>query len=408
MKRFAFLCIFLFCSLLLCAQSNFLPGTITKSTGEIENGFVDYKEWAKNPSRISFKKGTDAIASSYSVDDLLGFEVMGKEKYIRASIKKDMMPVKINDLKVLPSVKVESVIAFVREIFRNDRIGLYIYRDFKDHFYVSETNGEFVELVYGVTANGEDVLENNAFRDQLLNYFPELRNKVKVTGNLERLRYRETDLTGFFYMATNTKAKPKQKIKPVFFAGTGIALSTLKVSGYNEISLMDYKTSISPFLFAGVDIITKRNLGAFVIRPQVYFYNLNYEGTYTKDALGGSKEEAKYVLKSTNFNVSLGGLYNFWIKPKQKVYAGLEVVGNFSKYKENELTRRNLTTGSVSEVYHLLEYESSWFSVNAMAGAVFMERFEIAVTARLTGSFSTMLGTNVKPSIYLLKLGYRF
>src|SRR6185436_11950356 len=120
MKRFAFSCTFLFCSLLLFAQSNFIPCSITKSAGESINGFIDYKEWSKNPSTISFKKSLDEAATAYSVDDLLGFEVTGKEKYLRARIKKDMMPVKISELKVVPSVKLETVTAFVRELFRND------------------------------------------------------------------------------------------------------------------------------------------------------------------------------------------------------------------------------------------------------------------------------------------------
>ena len=398
MKRFAFLSTFLLCSFLLFAQSNFLAGTITKSSGEVVNGFVDYKEWSKNPSAISFKKSLDENATSYSVDDLTGFEITGKEKYIRARIKKDMMPVKVQDFNVLPAEKVVSETAFVRELFRNDRIGLYIYRDFKDHFYVSEGNAEFVELVYSIKPTDADVVENNIFRDQLLTYFPELRTDTKVKNKLEHLKYKEDDLTQFFYAATNTKAKSVEKIKPVFFAGTGAAITTLKMSSdFSDVAVLDYKTTISPILYAGVDFITKRNRGAFVFRPQLSFYNLNYEGTYIRNHPAGYQEEIKHVLKMSNFGISLGGLYNFWNKPKQKVYGGLEVVGNISSYSKNEFTE-----------YNLMEFESSWFTVNAMAGAIFMKRFEIGVSARLTGSFSAMDGINAKPSIYLVKLGYRF
>jgi hypothetical protein len=409
MKRFAFSCALLLCTLLSLAQSNFLPGSITKPTGEVENGFIDYKEWSKNPSTINFKKSLDETVSTYSADEILGFEVTGKDKFVRARIKKDMMPVKIQDFNVLPAEKVVAETAFVRELFRNDRIGLFIYRDFKDHFYVTDANGEYVELVYTITPNGADVIENNVFRDQLLTYFPELRSDAKVNKKLERLKYKETDLTQFFYTATNTKAKAEEKIKPVFFAGTGVAIHTLKMSsGVYDIALLDYKTSFSPVLYAGVDIITKRNRGAFVIRPQLSFFNLNFEGTHIRNHPAGYKEEAKHVLKMNNFTISLGGLYNFWNKPKQKVYGGLEVVGNISAYQENELTRQNLTTGTITTDENLMEFESSWFTVNAMAGAIFMKRFEIGVSVRLTGSFSSIIAVNAKPSIYLVKLGYRF
>ncbi len=120
---------------------------------------------------------------------------------------------------------------------------------------MSAANAGYVELVYTVTPDGADAVENNVFRDQLLTYFPELRSDAKVNKKLERLKYKETDLT------------------------------------------------------------TDENL---------------------------------------------------------------------------------------------MEFENSWFTVNAMAGAIFMKKFEIGVSARLTGSFSSMIGINAKPSIYLVKLGYRF
>ena len=408
MKRLASFLTLLLCSLLSFTQSNFLPGSVTKSGGDVVNGFVDFKEWSKNPSSINFKKSLDETATSYTVNDLLAFEITGKEKYIRALIKKDMMPVKISELKVLPAVKLETVTAFVRELFRNDRIGLYIYRDFKDHFYVSEKSGEFVELVYGVSQSDGDIFESNIFRDQLLTFFPELRTDAEITTKLERLKYKEADLVGFFNTATNTKAKPKEKIKPVIFAGTGVVVSPFEITGDHDVAMLDYKTSISPVLYAGVDIMTKRNHGAFVIRPQASYFNLNYEGSQIRNHPAGYQEEVRYVLKSSNFNVSLGGLYNFWNKPEQKVYAGAEVAVNFSTYKENEITRENLSTGSTSTDFHLLQYEKSWLTVNAMAGFIFMKHFEISAIAKLTGSMSTMQTINVKPSIYVFRLGYRF
>jgi len=404
LKRFYFLCTILLSSLLIFAQSNFLPGSITKSTGEVVNGFIDYKEWSKNPSKISFKTSQEQTATSFSVDDLLGFEVTGKDKYVRARIKKDMMPVKNLDLAVIPKDSFEIETAFVRELFRNDEIGLYIYRDFKDHFYVSATKDEFVELIYRMS-NGE---EYNIFRNQLLIYFPEWRTDAKDKRKLERLKYKESDLKGFFYTATGTEIASVEKIKPVFFAGTGVAISKLTMSGDFVVGLMDYETSFSPVLYVGVDWISKRNRGAFVVRPQLSFYNLNYQGTYIRNHPAGYQEEVKHDLRMNNFSVSLAGLYNFWNKPKQKVYAGIELLGNFSNYQANDITRKNLTTGNITKDENYLEFESSWFSVNAMAGAIFLKRFDFNASVRLTGGFSTTIGLAAHPALYVMRLGYRF
>jgi len=180
------------------------------------------------------------------------------------------------------------------------------------------------------------------------------------------------------------------------------------MSGDFVVGLMDYETSISPVLYIGVDWISKRNRGAFVVRPQISFYNLNYEGTYIRNHPAGYQEEVKHDLRMNNFSVSLGGLYNFWNKPKQKVYAGVELLGNFSNYQANDITRKNLTTGTITKDENYLEFESSWFSVNAMAGAIFLKRFDFNASVRLTGGFSTTIGLAAHPAIYVMRLGYRF
>jgi len=38
------------------AQSNYKPGYVVTLPDDTIHGFIDYKEWDKNPEKISFKK----------------------------------------------------------------------------------------------------------------------------------------------------------------------------------------------------------------------------------------------------------------------------------------------------------------------------------------------------------------
>jgi hypothetical protein len=78
--------------LVLNAQSHFQPGKIVTNRGDTVSGQIDYRNWAANPRTIRFRSGPDAKITSYSVTDLLYFEVSGLDRYERGMVEKDMRP----------------------------------------------------------------------------------------------------------------------------------------------------------------------------------------------------------------------------------------------------------------------------------------------------------------------------
>ncbi len=409
MKKIFLLFLLLATGILAFTQNNFLPGTITKKSGKLIIGYIDYREWTINPSKIRFKTDLQLVDSSYTVFDLSSFEITGKERFVVASIKKDMRPVKLQGLTVIPPVIVQDDIVFLRELFWSEKIALYLFRDFKDHFYVKESDGKFTELIYRVELVGGNAMdEKNIFRNQLLVYFPEAKNNEIVNDKLEKLKYKENDLSSFFYLVTNTTPKPKIKNKPIFFAGTGVMLSKLKISGNTKLADHNFDFSASPLFFAGVDLVSKRNRGAFVVRAQLEYYYLNYKTTYDRPIRPTIIQNETYTLQIGNLKPSMAILYNFWNQPASKIYGGIELLANISNYKKNTFNWKDEANGHDITEENILVYQNAWFSVNAVSGIIIAKHFDLSVSSRLLGSFSNTTGVNVNPTLLAMRVSYRF
>ncbi len=392
----------LFSAISIFAQSNFVPARVVKTGGEKLTGLIDYQQWTTNPRKISFKASEQAEVIVFTPESVERFEITGGDSYVSAWVSKDMRPVKVADINLLTSDIVEQENAFLRELFSNERIGLYIITDFKNHFYVRESSGKFVELIYKfkMVVNSDQIEEQPVFRNQLAIYFPEL----KGNDMLVAVKYNESSLTRFFYRATNTPQKATATFKPVFRIGAGVALSKLKFSGATKLKDHDIDLSVRPLIYGGVDLPMRRNRGALTLRTFAEFYQLNYESFYARQTAPG--EDETYHLSMNNLKIAFGTVYNIYNGQLNKFYLGGHVAAHFVSYKENSFVRKDRNLGDVREEL-LYKFEKSWFTVNADLGGILYKNFELSVSARLIGSFSNIRNINVKPSQYLARVGYR-
>lgn len=395
---------------LLIAQRNFQPASITHVNGNIEQGFVDNREWSTNPKKISFRKTMDEGVAELGTSDLAAFEINGRFRYMKAIVVKDMRPVAIEDLNGFPEDSIATDTVFLKELFSNSSISLYLLHDFKDHFYVKEGASDFVELKYSLKYDRatSSYLRNNSFQNQLLNYFPDKKEDAQLVSYLEGLKYDEKDILGFFYKVTKTTPKATQRNRPVFFVGTGAQFSKFKVSGNTPIADETYNNSVSPLFFAGVELSSTSNLKDFAIRVQAEFNSFDYNGHYTRTSFPNTVEDESYVLKLTNIRLSTALLYSFLRNASSRAYLGVEAFANSSSYKDNTFKRVNTTTSATTVIDDYYSYEKTWIGVNANAGYVFNKKFDFSVSYKLAGSFSRMVGIGISPTIASVKLAYLF
>jgi hypothetical protein len=85
-KSLSFLILTTFLSLNVYSQQNFVPGYVVTVQGDTLKGSVDYRNWDKNPDKISFVLEGKTTPEQYSPLDIKSFKA-NDEVYVSAIVK---------------------------------------------------------------------------------------------------------------------------------------------------------------------------------------------------------------------------------------------------------------------------------------------------------------------------------
>ena len=155
------------------SQENFLPGYIVTLKGDSTHGFVDYRNWERNPGKITFLDKIDGEKINYSPFDIKLFRVLD-EIYVSAIVETEVSPVKISMLRFNPELQIVADTVFLQTMIQGIK-SLYHYKDSdgKDNLYIKQ-NECFDLLVYKkylkIYEGASVVLENKKYTGQLTVY----------------------------------------------------------------------------------------------------------------------------------------------------------------------------------------------------------------------------------------------
>jgi hypothetical protein len=96
-------------------QENYLKGYIVRLTGDTLHGFIDYRNWDRNPDKISFKEIPNAENAIYTPLTIKAFGVRD-EIYKSAEIIADISPDVLNDLEYNSDLNLKVEITFLQTI----------------------------------------------------------------------------------------------------------------------------------------------------------------------------------------------------------------------------------------------------------------------------------------------------
>jgi outer membrane protein W len=399
-------------STLSYAQPSYREGFVVNNSGDTSKGWIDYRQWERNPNAILFKKDLSvAQAQRFAIADLTYFEVTGSDRYFRAVVSKDIRPVQLHEVS---ETDVDSTVAdtvFLR-VLLDAKISLYELIDTKPHYYIKETGKDYTELIYKVRVKEGRVQIYPIFQDQLRYLLIAAGKPDNLQALLARTNYKERDLLkatesiNRIIYGGNLSYKVEKIKQPVsFYVGAGMVYSTLKYSGDKTFGAnLDYSSSFQPLFTGGVDMYIGRNHQRLVLRFDLSWYSLKYEGANHPTI----KDTITYNLKLNSFAPSLSILYNVINYPKSKLYIGAGIAYNFSTYPENDYTRKYVLTTHVQKMSPYLDLEEKWISINGKLGYLIANKFEIAAATRVGGQFSNFSGFSLKPSIYNLGVNYHF
>jgi hypothetical protein len=406
----------LFCQ--LNAQKNYKQGLVVLSKGDTLHGWIDYRNWKVNPESIRFKK--DSLSEGFqkfTLEDITMFQITGSDMYIRAIVKKDMLPVVLSALRSLPPDSTITDTVFLRTIVTGKVLNLYELVDFKAHYYIQDNSKEYIELIYKryLNESGTGLITSNLYRNQLDKYATDQKADEKVVRKIGRIAYNEQEIApvvtalnkisgGVAYTSNYNK-----KSYVSFFAGAGGMYTHLKFSGENNtLSGMDFKSKIVPVITAGMDVFALRNLRDLALRVQVSYSSTEYKASKTTTSAFPTipGDTLEYDIKQNNFTPSIGLFYNIIRKENFRYYLGAQLGLTISSYPINRLTRFAYNGKSVTDNY--LDYEKQWIIVNIQTGAVINNKLEIGLAGNIAGSFVNYSYISGKPSMYTLWVGYHF
>lgn len=357
----------------LLGQKNFQPGYVVNTPGDTLEGFIDYKNWLKNPESITFQNVLDGAEMVYKPLNIKSFGV-NDEIYRSATVDLEMSPVKTGELSASPDLVLKTEIVFLQVLFEGER-ALYYFMDSqgKEHFYMEVDEG-YEWLVYkryykaaggSFTMGTTNVIaENNKYKGQLAYY---LNNCESLANEINRLEYKKADLTALFmkyYQCMHAEylyaLKPENNK-----AGVGVlagpTLNNLSVTGsegFEEIGGTDFKTTGSVTFGLFLDKKLSRNLGRFSFNNELILCYFKTTGTYTAYENENKYKTIDYTLGTTSINLNLMFRYSFQMGRHTRMYSNVGLANGFVIQEINEAhtftkfytTEREETTPAISDI----------------------------------------------------------
>jgi len=187
MKQIALLLfLVIFLPIFSFAQDNYQPGVIVNQKGDTIHGFIDFREWDKEPNEIKFKTDTSAQPVKYSARQIQYFNVsVGYlAEYQRYGGRITTDETDINKLLIGRDTSYRIDTVFLKIIQRGKNLTLFSFSDnIKTRYYISEKSGDIPqELGYRVYYNSQD--ENDYSRTKYDNVYQYQLYSAAVKANL--------------------------------------------------------------------------------------------------------------------------------------------------------------------------------------------------------------------------------
>lgn len=421
MKHFySLLLILFFAPSYLKAQSNYKPGYIVTLKGDTSKGFVDYKEWNKNPQRISFKTSETAGAQQLSTADVNAFGITGFDDY-----QKHVLPISMSAVKTidLPSALDTSFVVapvFLRIVAAGKKVTLYQYiDDLKERFFIAERSNTPVELkrnLYRDAVNGSVAREVNTYRLQLQRlstiYQPgnqallyKIQGAVYQQGELEKIVIAINGVDGFTTKVNHDRGGMR------FFAGIAANATRTKVTGQSSFSTVDPNTSILPQISFGADFFINKNIGKWLFRAEITVMannvDLLYHGVIVDNVnVYKYDEQFKFYQFGAVFNPQF--VYNFFNKDDFKAYIAAGAAFSVCSYSNAEHVITNSSGQKTYEPVMPRSLNSIYYYGTAKAGITLRNKFEIYAGYSTPTSVTNAFAYSVKISQYKLGVNYLF
>jgi len=425
LKKLSIIVAFVLVSTSLFSQENFLKGYIIIQNGDTVRGFIDYRNWSKNPQKINFKTTVKDEPQFFSPLEIKEF-VVKDEIYKGAIVKVENSNIKTLSNTLTLSFRTDTV--FLQAFFQGPK-SLYYYKDNfdQDNFYIYNNSQfellEFKKYIKMDEAGHEFLLTNKRFIGQLRFY---LNDCPDIDSKLKQFPYEPKSMTNLFkyyYSKMKTEkftTRTHETIKTEFGVVIGINMIDLRFltnkAVFDPLPKAKFDNSISPIGGLSVNFVLPRNNGKWSIYNELIYSRYNTNAVYNKFTSNENYEIHHYNADYSYAKINNMVRYKYPIG-KMNVFANAGVsYGLIVAEMNSDSINRRYNGTSTSFVQKLIANSPSDNSFNSKKielgflvglGANYKNIFTELRLEAGTG-FSPYLALNITATRYIFLVGYRF
>jgi hypothetical protein len=375
------------------AQSNYKPGYVVTAKGDTLKGSVDLREWENNPHNVYFKNQTGA--ENYTAKEISAFGISNVtyDRYM-GPISTD--ETNVSRLSTDRDTSYKQDTTFLKIIQRGANVTLFSYVDnLKSRYFIAENQNnrpyELIYRIYHTPDRGVETHNENVFVSQLY----ELAQKYNPASdelrlNIEKSQYNGPELKKITEKINKMTADTRDYgtgSAIEFFAGAGVSINTMKLTGTFPFYNAPNNDAVWPTLSVGANIYTNSNVRQFAFRVEVLFTKNAYKSMV--DVYYNQPEKPKSDYRFDQYIAAFYPqiLYNIYNTNKLKFYLDMGLAFNLSKNTGN--TFRNNFNGESSTNY--LSLNTYWITYPVKVGFVLNRKFDISVSY----AFKTSLTDNM-------------
>lgn len=399
-QTFTLLFFLLAAPFLSLGQVNFKPGLVV-TNGDTLQGYINYREWIKNPEAILFKHAlTSQEQQTFTVRNSTYFEITGLEAYHRYVGPVSMNELKTANLSSSPDIAAVTDTVFLKELVHGPYAALLSYTDaVKTRYFLKDVAGNAVQEMlytrYFSYEEGQDIKVLTPYRGQLWGLATKYeRGTAALEGKIKRIKYTESDLRQIVSQINGLSAHDHKQLKANnfktrFLAGIGINRSTLSYQTLDDSwDKQGVSVAYSPALTLGFDIFLNRNTRRLLVRSNLAAMKTSHNLRRTKSWPGGeAREHNDYELDSYTFSYSPQLIYNAYSTDALKVYVGGGFSVHYSHYTQNMNTiSRYYEINTTGEPDYTTTRDSYlglynlWYAVPLKAGVVKSDKYDLGIT----------------------------
>ena len=400
------------------SQENYLPGHIISLSGDTIQGFIDYRNWEKNPKQINFKESMNGEKVIYMPTHINSFST-NNEIYLGAIVKTEISPYQSNALEYDTKLNFATDTCFLQTMINGVK-SLYYYKNKsgREYFYIKEAS-EFKLLVQKKYLKMEKlkgkrvVFENKKYIGQLSIYFKDcalIQSKLKHT---EYTKKSLEKLFNYYYDSNHLAVKFKHKTEKISVeigVLLGASLSSLKFGGNGVPYLIktDFNKSFDPSAAFFFDLILPRNQGRLSICNELMLSSYNVEGEYND-----FRNDVDYTIYSTELGVTSFMINNMlrYKHPigKTFIYVNTGISNSFSISETNKLVKKSVFSTFESIDKGLALSETRKHSLGFLIGlGTKYKAYSFEVRYEKAHGMSDYVNLSSTPKRIQFLLGYRF